>query len=54
MRSSELNDLLDRVVSWPKEARIAAFDALSAIEEECSLREDLSDPLRFNSGNISK
>ena len=33
---------------------IAAFDALSAIEEECLLREDLSDPLRFNSGTISK
>lgn len=34
MKQIELNDLLDRVRTWPKEARRAAFDSLSAIEEE--------------------
>ena len=34
MKNKALQDLLDRVTTWPKEAQRAAFDSLSAIEEE--------------------
>jgi hypothetical protein len=34
MNRKSLEELLERAETWPKEAQEAAFDALSAIEED--------------------
>jgi len=34
MKRKSLRDILDRVETWPKEEQEAAYDSLSAIEED--------------------
>ena len=45
MKKQELLDLLDRVPTWPKEAREAVFDSLKAIEESRYLDPTIAEDL---------
>jgi hypothetical protein len=45
MRTSELKELLDRVLSWPKVKQEAAFDTLVEIENEHAAGREFDDDM---------
>jgi hypothetical protein len=54
MKQIELNDLLDRVHAWPKEAQRAAFDSLSAIEQECHISPAFAEDLMRSRDDLGR
>ena len=45
MRKKKLRELFGRVETWPKEAQQAAFDSLTAIEQESYINSVLAEDL---------
>ncbi len=43
MKRRELRDLLDRVLGWTKEKQEAAFDSLSAIENDHPIEREIAE-----------